>query len=267
MKKFVLVLFAACALVSCGPKEFTFIQLTDTQVGFHDKTEGYAQSDSLFKLAVDAVNRIKPAVVVITGDLVNDTADSLQKVIYKKNLAEIDPSVPVYAIPGNHDLRPWTQENYDAFIEFNGYDRFSTKINDCAFIGFDSCCIKDGIADKEAEQLAWLEQELKAAKGSRYIFLFTHCPIFRESIDEEEDYFNFSKPKRKEYLDLFAKYKVNALFAGHTHKDYRASYNGIELITAGPVGSPLHGGYSGLNTVHVGKDGFSSNYSSALDAK
>lgn len=267
MKKLFLAALAALFLASCGPEEFTFIQMTDPQVGFKDKTEGYAQSDSLFKLAVAAVNRIKPAVVVITGDLVNDTADSLQKVIYKANVAAIDPSIPVYANPGNHDMRPWTPENHKAFLEFNGYDRFSFKLNGCAFIGFDSCCIKDEIAEQEAEQKVWLEKELAAAKGSRYIFLFTHCPVFRESIDEDEDYFNFSKPKRKEYLDLFKEYGVNALFAGHTHKDYRSAYEGIELITAGPVGSPLHGGYSGLNVIRVGKDGFTCTYSSAPDAK
>lgn len=250
----------ALILASCGPKEFTFIQMSDPQVGFLDATEGYSQSDSLMRLAVDIINNMEPAVVLITGDLVNNTADSLQKAIYKHNIASINPEVPVYANPGNHDIRPWTPENHEAFLEFNGYDRYSFKLNGCAFIGFDSCCIKDGIEEQEAEQLEWLRQELAAAKGSRFIFLFTHCPVFRESIDEDEDYFNFSKPKRAEYLDLFKEYGVSALFAGHTHKDYRASWNGIELITAGPVGSPLHGGYSGLNIIQVSKDSFSCEY-------
>ena len=261
MNKSVVAAFAAVLLVACGPKEFTFIQMSDPQVGFLDTTEGYRQSDSLMSLAVNAINRIQPAVVLITGDLVNNTADSLQKAVYKRNIASIDPAVPVYANPGNHDMRPWTPENHEAFLEFNGYDRYSFKLNGCAFIGFDSCCIKDGIEEQEAEQLEWLKKELAAAKGSRYIFLFTHCPVFRENIDEDEDYFNFSKPKRAEYLKLFEEYGVSALFAGHTHKDYRAKWNGIELITAGPVGSPLHGGYSGLNIIQVGRDGFSCSYS------
>ena len=57
------------------------------------------------------------------------------------------------------------------------------------------------------------------------------------------------------------------MFADHTHTDYRSSYDGIQLITAGPVGSPLHGGYSGLNVVRVTADGFTANYSSAPEAK
>ncbi len=268
MKKMFFAALAALALVSCGPKELVFIQMSDPQIGFRDKTEGYVKSDSLMKLAVEAVNRIKPAMVIITGDLVNNTADSLQKAVYLKNIAAIDKKVKVYALPGNHDMRPWTQEHYDEFIGFNGYDRFSVTVKGNAFIGFDSCCIKDSIAVKEAEQLEWLQAELTKAQGCKNIFLFTHCPIYREDINEDEDYFNFSKIKRVEYLSMFQLFGVDAVFAGHTHKDYVSSYGDIRLITAGPVGAPLHGGFSGLNVVKVAPDGkWECVYSSALEAE
>ena len=240
-------LLAAALLiaVSCD-RSFTFIQLTDTQIGFRDKTEGYALSDSLMQEAVKAVNRTLPSCVIVTGDLVNNTADSLQAAIYKRNIAAIDGRIPVYALPGNHDMRPWTEENHKAFLAFNGYDRFSFKMKGCAFIGFDSCCIKDSIETVEKEQLEWLVGELEKARGSRQIFLFTHCPVIRESIDEKEEYFNFP-------------------IAGHTHKYYHTSYEGIEFITAGPVGAPLHGGFSGLNVVRVNRKGFTNEYVTAGD--
>ena len=261
MKK---VLFASVAALvmaaSCGPKDFVFVQMSDPQIGYKDKTEGYRRSDSLMMLAVSDINRIKPEVVIVTGDLVNHTYDSLQVAIYSRDIKQIDPEIPVYAIPGNHDMRPWTPENHEAFLKFNGYERFSFKLHDCAFIGFDTCCIKDGIEEQEAEQLEWLKAELAAAKGSRFIFLFVHCPVFREDIEEKEDYFNFSRPKRTEYLELFKEYGVNAVFAGHTHKDYRANWNGIELITCGSVGKPLHGGYSGINIIRVTKDNYYCEY-------
>ena len=267
MKRIILAAAAALALVSCGPKSFTFVQLSDPQVGFMDRTGDLSYSDNLMKDAVAAVNRVKPELVIITGDLVNDALDNSEINIYKNNIAAITPKAEVYALPGNHDMRPWTEENYKRFLKFNGYDRFSFVKNDCAFIGFDSCCIKDGIEEQEANQLVWLVDELKKAQGSRYIFLFTHCPIFRESIDEKEDYFNFSRAKRDEYLELFKKFNVNAVFAGHTHKAYSSEWNGIKLITAGPVGTPLDGGISGLNVVRVGKKGFEANFVAPADAK
>ena len=221
MKKIVLAAAAALVLASCGPKSFTFVQLSDPQVGFMDKTDDYSYSDSLMKQAVKVVNRVRPEAVIITGDLVNDAQDLRQKYVYTNNIESINRNIPVYALPGNHDMRPWTRSNHEMFVEFNGYDRFSFKLNDCAFIGFDSCCIKDGIEDQEADQLIWLVDELKAAQGSRYIFLFTHCPIFRESIDENEDYFNFSKPKRTEYLELGRHQAHHRRHCGHATRRWR----------------------------------------------
>ena len=98
MKK--ILLLAALALSAgacCNNKTATFMHLSDPQIGFLDTTAHYAQSDSLMGLAVEAVNRIKPACVVITGDLVNNTADAEQKAVYERRLAEIDPSIPVFA--------------------------------------------------------------------------------------------------------------------------------------------------------------------------
>lgn len=256
------LMFGAC----CNNKTLTFMHLSDPQIGFLDTTAHYAQSDSLMGLAVEAVNRIKPACVVITGDLVNNTADEKQKEIFKRRLAEIDPTVPVFCLPGNHDERPYTSENHAAFLTFNGYDRFSFTKDGVAFIGFDSCPIKDGDVAAEQEQLDWLKAELTAAKDARQILLFTHCPVVRETLDETEDYFNFSLPKREEYLSLFKEYGVDALFAGHTHTCYNTEIDGIQFITAGPVGSPLHDGFSGLNVVKVGPEGITWRYTTAPEA-
>lgn len=234
---------------------FTFVQMSDPQIGFIDDTPSYVHSDSLMKAAVDAVNTLKPACVIVTGDLVNDATDSLQNAIYQSRLSEIE--APVYATPGNHDYLGTTRE---AYIALRGYDRFSFREGGCAFIGIDSNCIKDGMADVEAGQQAWLVKELSAAKACRYIFLFMHCPVIRESIDEPEDYFNFSKEKRREYIDLFKAYGVNIVFAGHTHQEYDCTFEGIRFVAAGPVGNALGHGKPGYNVVRVGEKGVEVTY-------
>ncbi|MBQ2222234.1 MAG: metallophosphoesterase, partial [Bacteroidales bacterium] len=170
------------------------------------------------------------------------------------------------ALPGNHDERPYTSETHAAFLAFNGYDRFSFMLDGVAFIGFDSCPIKDGDVAAEEEQLDWLKAELTAARKARQILLFTHCPVVRETLDEPEDYFNFSIPKREEYLSLFKEYGVDALFAGHTHTCYYTEIDGIQFITAGPVGSPLHNGFSGLNVVKAAPDGITYQYTTCPEA-
>ena len=241
-----LMLTAACNSF----KPFTFVQMSDPQIGFIDQSLSYVHSDSLMKAAVDAANALEPACVIITGDLVNDTTNPVQDSVYKARLAEI--KAPVYATPGNHDYMKTTRE---AYIALRGYDRFSFQDHGCAFIGMDTNCIKEGIEDVEADQRQWLEKELSAAKGCRYVFVFLHCPVIREDIDEKEDYFNFPMEKRREYIDLFKRYGVDAVFSGHTHQEYDCKYEGIRFVTAGPVGNALGHGTPGYNVVKVRKDG------------
>ena len=67
MKKFLfglLFLVPAC----CPFHPFTFVQMTDPQIGFELSEE---RTDTMFKAAVAEVNALDPALVVITGDLVN----------------------------------------------------------------------------------------------------------------------------------------------------------------------------------------------------
>ncbi|MBQ4390297.1 MAG: hypothetical protein II824_10105 [Bacteroidales bacterium] len=69
---------------------FVFVQMSDTQIGFIDKSPAYAHSDSLMKAAVDAANALHPAYVFVTGDLVNDPEDPVQDSVYRVRLAEVD---------------------------------------------------------------------------------------------------------------------------------------------------------------------------------
>ena len=250
---------ALLTLSACAPfQPFTFVQMSDPQIGFMDRSAGYIRSDTLMQKAVLAVNALEPALVFVTGDLVNDPYDVVQDSIYRVRIAEVE--APVYTLPGNHDITPFTQENLAHYLDWRGYDRFSFKKYGCAFIGFDTNRIQDGAEEAAAEQLTWLRAQLAAAKGARYTFVFLHCPVIRETLDERDDNFNFSPANRELYLSLFKEYGVDAVFAGHTHQDYAGEYEGIRLYTAGPVGNALGGAKSGYHVIRVGSDGFEVEY-------
>ena len=255
-------LLLAIALMLGTPGEpfvpFTFVQMSDPQIGFFDRSAGYTQSDSLFKAAVDAVNAISPTLVVMTGDLVNAPEDAVQDSIYCVRVAELQ--APVYTIPGNHDYMGFTREKQAAYIAKRGYEHFSFQQNGCAFIGMDTNCIKDGVKEAEDEQWAWLEKELAAAQGCKYTFVFVHCPVIRESMDEREDNSNFNMEQRRRYVDLFKKYGVDVVFAGHTHQEYDATVEGIRFFTAGPVGNALGHGKPGYAVVKVDENGIDATY-------
>ena len=239
MKRFLILLFAAVALAaSCvsGPP-FRFVQMTDPQLGFLDTTAAFRQTDSLFRVAVQQANGIGADLVVITGDLVNDPSDTLQDSLFRAGVARLEP--PVYLLPGNHDVlggQPYTR----------GPEQFSFRHKGCTFIGLNS-----NAPDKE-----WLRQQLQAARGSRFTFVFLHCPVILERADEPEDYFNFPMPLRREFLDLFREYGVSAVFAGHTHMYDETVWEGIPMYAAPPVGNPLGRGQSGFLVVDVDKESF-----------
>ena len=254
-----LIAIALLLGVQSSPFEpFTFVQMSDPQIGFMDRSAGYVQSDSLFKAAVDAVNAISPALIVMTGDLVNTPGDALQDSLYCLRAAEL--KAPVYVIPGNHDYMGFTREKQAAFIAKFGYEHFSFQERGCAFIGMDTNCIKDGVKEAEDEQWAWLEKELAAAQGCKYTFVFVHCPVIRESMDEREDNSNFNMEQRRRYVDLFKKYGVDVVFAGHTHQEYDATVEGIRFFTTGPVGNAIGHGKPGYSVVKVDEDGVDITY-------
>ena len=255
------LLFLLCAWLPAAGQSFepfTFVQMSDTQIGFMDRSPGYGQSDSLMMAAVAAVNAVDPAFILLTGDLVNDPYDAVQDSIYRVRLAGL--KAPVHVIPGNHDMKGFSEEEHAHYMSMRGSDRFSFRSHDCAFIGFDSNCILNKATEFEVAQKAWLEAELAAARGSRHIFVFLHCPIIREAIDERVDNSNFPVEKREEYIGLFKKYGVTAVFAGHTHQEYDCVYDGIRFITAGPVGNALGHGKPGYEVVRVTADGFTAEY-------
>lgn len=253
----VLAIILMAVLSACSGKfePFSFVHCTDTQIGFGDKSEGYSHSDSLFTAARIAINELAPELVVITGDLVDDISDPLQNSIFEKNVAGFEP--PVYLLPGNHDYNKlWTKQIRDDYVALRGYDRFSITRKGCAFIGIDTNCIKENAEEAEAEQFSWLEKELGKARKAKYTFIFLHCPIFKKDITENDDYENFPLEKREKYISLLKKYGVDAVMAGHTHKDYDIEYEGIRLVAANPICNALGHGRPGFNVVNVGKDGF-----------
>lgn len=242
---------------------YTFVQMSDTQIGFFDYNSGCMHSDSLFDACVKELNRIRPALVVITGDLVDDPREpnfSLQDSIYRANLAKIDPSIEVFDLPGNHDIQPYNAAKREEYIQQRGYSQFSVIREGCAFIGIDSDCIKDNVTDLEEAQWTWMEEQLKAAASCRHRFIFLHCPVIRHAIDEPEDYFNFPVDKRARYIALFKQYGVEAVFSGHTHMENYLVYDGIQFINAGPVGNALARGYPGFHIVNVTDDAVLSEY-------
>lgn len=246
--------------IAADSAPFFFLQLSDPQFGFMDNNKSISAETEAMNKAVTAINQLKPPFVVITGDFVNNSKSKEQIAAYKSMIAQIDSSVKVYMIPGNHDIGKVSRASIDNYKKNYGETHFSFKYGDCVFIGIDSNIIKEEDKEREEVQFKWLEQELQKTKDARFKFVFTHCSVFLKRMDEPVNYSNFSLPMREKYVRLFQKYGVNAIFAGHLHNNAYGKVGNMEMITIGPVGKVLGTGYQGMNLVKVYPDRFISEF-------
>ena len=258
MRKIVLAAAAALCLASCSPKSYFFVQMTDPQMGFKENGTIERSVEYLHE-TVDAINRLHPAFVVVTGDMLNNWNHDDQWEAYHTIMADIDKDIPVWHIPGNHDYRPLKEvESVSTYFERFGYDRFCFMYKGSLYLGFNTNVIKDGQTRLEEAQYDWMVENLERyAPKAKHIFLFGHCSIIREKVDEPVNYFNFQEPYRTKYLELCKKYGVDAAMFGHFHRTRLVKYEDTQHITLSACGETLGDGVRSINLVTVTPEGWS----------
>jgi predicted phosphodiesterase len=242
--------------IASAAEPFFFIQLTDPQFGMFADNTNFIQETANCEIAVAAINRLHPAFVVVTGDLVNRVGDAAQIKEYKRIVAQVDPAIPVYNVAGNHDVgNVPTPKTIAAYTNQFGPDHYAFRHGGFVGIVLDSSLIKapQKVPDLFAAQEAWLKAELQRAKdsGARDIVIFQHYPWFLQNANEPEQYFNLPRERRGEHLALFHEFGVNAVFCGHYHRNDAARDGSVEIVTTGALGKPLGGSRSGLQVVIV----------------
>ena len=240
---------------------YFFIQVTDPQFGFFESNKGFTMETQLYERAVAAINRLNPAFVVITGDLVNKKDDEAQVAELKRITATINKKIPVYYSPGNHDIgEAPAKEDIDLFISEYGHDKFIFRYRKSIFIGLNSCLIKSSTPVLEQLQFDWLKRNLLKDKKAKHVVIFTHYPFFINQPDEPDAYFNIPTGTREKYISLLNAENVDAVFAGHLHRNNSAKYGNMQMITTSAVGKPLGKDPSGIRVIKVFPDRIESDY-------
>ena len=200
--------FGASAFAQQRP--WFFAVLSDPQMGMYDSDKSLAQETANFEFVVANLNRLHPRFVVICGDLVNRSGDPAEIAEYKRILRELDPSIPVYNVAGNHDVgNVPTAATLDAYHAAEGPDYYTFLDSGMYGIILDSNLIRSPEGNPEAakKQEAWLEKTLASAKlnAQQQIVIFQHIPYFLQDSNEPANYFNIPEPARRTYLDLLGK--------------------------------------------------------------
>jgi serine/threonine-protein phosphatase CPPED1 len=270
--RFLLIIFLFTVICGCSSsrvsnssKEFYFFQMSDPQFGMFTDNHGFEKETQNFEKAIAAANRLKPAFVIVCGDLVNRTGDAAQIAEYKRITSTLDPSVPLYNVAGNHDVgNAPTAESLAEYRKNFGRDYYTFQYRNLYGIVLNSSLVFDSskAPQEAAKQDAWLRATLEGTKKlkNKNIVVFEHIPWFINDLNEKNGYFNIPIETRNAYIGLLKKYDVKYVFAGHLHKNAIGTDGNLTIVTTGPIGKPLGKEPSGFRIVTVNGHNFSYPY-------
>jgi serine/threonine-protein phosphatase CPPED1 len=257
------LLLAVAACAASGAQ--TFIQMSDPQFGMYTKDASFEHESANFEFAVAAANRIKPAFVIVTGDLTNKAGDAAQIVEFHRIAKKLDPKIRLFVVPGNHDVgNEPTPQTLAAYRKAYGPDYYTFRIGDIAGIVLDSNLEKGtkNVPDEAVKMEQWFQAEVARAKqsGAKHIIVFQHIPFFLKEAAEPDDYFNITPDVRSRYLKVMHDAGVRQVFAGHYHRNEYGRDGDLEMVTTGPVGMPLGGARSGIRVITIDEKGVTHKY-------
>jgi Icc-related predicted phosphoesterase len=167
------------------------------------------------------------------GDIVRDVNQRQYDWVLHE-LAEKRTNVPIYAVPGNHDIDESATDNEARtrlYRQAFGPRRYWFGCGDVLFVAFD-----DSMGSSEKEELHWLEQTLVRHRSDfQNCFVLMHIPPYDPRTEERghclpaEDGNNL--------LAVLKRHDVNAIFASHIHSFTQGDRNGIPLYVTGGGGA------------------------------
>ncbi|HVV47607.1 MAG TPA: metallophosphoesterase [Bryobacteraceae bacterium] len=231
-----------------------FIQASDPQFGMFTNNADFRQETANWEFAVANFNRLHPAFVVVTGDLTNKAADEAQIAEFARINRELDPSIHLYKVPGNHDqTNDPTQETLAAYRKNYGPDYYSFREPGVYGIVLNSTILKSPahVPEEQAKEMQWIEAELPKAQASGdTVVVFMHHPPFVSSADEPAGE-NLPPEIRERLLALLHQYGVQYVFAGHLHRNAEVLDDELEIYVTSASGKPLGADPSGFRIGEV----------------
>jgi 3',5'-cyclic AMP phosphodiesterase CpdA len=223
---------AAAEAMSSG---FTFLQISDSHIGF-DKPANPHAIDTL-KEAMAKVEALpaKPSFLIHTGDITH-----LSKDAQFDNAAQIIDGAGhvVHYVPGEHDLID--EGNGRAYLDRYGKGKkgagwYSFDQNGVHFIGLVNVVnLKaGGLGNLGAEQLAWLADDLKAVSSSTPVVVFAHIPLWTVYAD-----WGWGTDDSTQALALLKRFGSVTVLNGHIHQIMQKVEGNVTFHTARSTAFP-----------------------------
>jgi tartrate-resistant acid phosphatase type 5 len=231
--------------------------------GYEDDT---AQSQVAAGLrAYTKQHSIEAKALLMLGDnWYGELAGGVNSTRWKTHFEDMYPTrdfpCPAYAVLGNHDYQRWPESKVDAELEYarSGRSRwtmparwygfeFPAKNPLITFIALDSNMPRtDGkeksgrdftlSPEQQAEQLAWLEEQLKRPRTTPFLVVIAHHPVYSDGHHGDHPVLI------RDWDPLFSKYRVNLYMAGHDHDMQHLEFEGhpTSHFLSGGAGADLY---------------------------
>ncbi|HTZ02758.1 MAG TPA: metallophosphoesterase [Xanthobacteraceae bacterium] len=215
-------------------KGLTFLQISDSHVGFDKPANPNALGTLEEAIAKVNAQPQKPAFMIHTGDIshlsLEAQFDDADRIISQSRL-------DVHYVPGEHDFldpdRKLYVQRYGRGTKGAGWYSFDAGgVHFVALVNvFD---LKGGgMGDLGAEQLEWLEDDLKGRSASTPIVLFAHIPLW--TIYPEWGWGTDDAAQALSYLKRFGSVTV---LNGHIHQIMQKVEGNVTFHTARSTAFP-----------------------------
>lgn len=233
-----------------------------TDLHYADKppagTRHYRESLVKLQEAAEQFTQDKPELVVELGDLI-DSAESLEA--EQKHLATIHKAFAAlpgdkHCVLGNHCVQTLTKEEFLGSVG-QAKPHYSFDAGGLHCVVLDACFRADGKpygrknftwtdANIPAEQVEWLQADLKAATGK--VVVFAH-----QRLDVQNSHGVKNAAQVRQVLEESG--KVLAVFQGHSHKNDLKDIGGIHYCTLVAMIEGSGAENNGFSTMDVFSDG------------
>ena len=138
----------------------------------------------------------------------------------------------LYFTPGNHDI--WSPASHAIYERETAHPAsYSFDYQNAHFIVLDNSQAPDLSVDLPADQMQFLERDLKQNRDRDPKFVFFHKPLWLIPVKFQSSHFAFHQ--------LITKYGVRCVVSGHGHQYVRGSLNGVTYLEAPSSGGKLKG--------------------------
>lgn len=276
----IIVVSLLFSITGCSKPELTIVHVSDMhyfspslienedfmwKVAMESDGKDTVQSALIAQAFVDDMLKLKPDVIVITGDLTLNGEEASHEELRNLLGRLKDIGIEVYVMTGNHDVNMtayrYTNDGVEEVPSFGsqrfenhwwdfGYgdalsqDRWSnsyiSELNERTWLlSVDSNTGSKGTVRKST--LDWIEENLaKAQEGGIMVISATHQNLF---VHNENFVWGYQLNNAAALIELYEKYGVEVNLSGHLHVQTIVESNGIaDIAVSALVDTPLQYG-------------------------